>query len=239
MNDNLIDFTDDLDKVLMRKFSMQLPVQIKSKIDDFSQDSPDSLLVPNNGKKRRLDTSSKIANRQVKNPLTLEEWIFKSADDYTRTFKDSSLMSERPWLNGAIMCHRWHSKGYCFDDCNKIASHIPSDQVPEAIKKEYTEWKDAHNKKKPGKWLLVQETSNLLRTNLQWKNNSAVPDLVRRSSSLNVTPSTKVKSSNETISSFEAKTKEIQPFESTILPPKVQYSPTRALQLMRQLNLLL
>ena len=38
---------------------------------------------------------------------------------------------------GTKMCPRFHSKYYCFDNCNNIDSHVGKDEVPAAVDAEY------------------------------------------------------------------------------------------------------
>ena len=57
-------------------------------------------------------------------------------------------MLDRPFWNGATkrMCHRWHIKGGCFDDCAFAESHVPADEVPSEKVKEFEAYmKKAHS----------------------------------------------------------------------------------------------
>lgn len=139
VNDNLIDFSDDMNKVLLRNFSYMLPQSLKSKFEDNS--SEETIPSPNPPKKRRKSSfDDKEESRMVSNNSTLECWIIPEDKYNSKVRHNASAIRKRPKLNGKFMCHRWHSKGYCFVDCNNKDSHIPSDSISDPVKGEYTKW---------------------------------------------------------------------------------------------------
>ena len=74
------------------------------------------------------------------NPSTVQCWIIPDEKYASKIRHNAAAMKKRPKLNGSFMCHRWHSKGYCFLDCNNKASHVPSDTVQDPVKEKYTAW---------------------------------------------------------------------------------------------------
>ena len=59
------------------------------------------------------------------------------------------VTKERPvWDGLTFMCHRWHIKGYCFDDCHNKSSHLEKEKVPAEKEKEFGTWMEkARNSK--------------------------------------------------------------------------------------------
>ena len=38
------------------------------------------------------------------------------------------------------MCTRWHTKGGCFDDCKKKASHVGKSEIPSKQESDYKDY---------------------------------------------------------------------------------------------------
>lgn len=62
-------------------------------------------------------------------------------DKYKKHFAGKN-MKARPMIDGKPACHRWHTKGYCFDECRNKNTHIPSTQLSEETKVEYKNFFD-------------------------------------------------------------------------------------------------
>ena len=139
VDDSLIDFSDDLKDILRGKFSMKLPFEIKNKIDGCFKipDSNISSLAPKAKKRKVSDTG---LSSKVDNPSPISEWIV-SQDNYDKVFRHNhNAFKSRPKIDQCWMCHRWHSKGYCFNDCNNKETHIPSSELSNDAKSSYKKW---------------------------------------------------------------------------------------------------
>ena len=59
---------------------------------------------------------------RVVNNNMLEEWKLRAGESYETVFKDK--VKKGPILSmGCRGCHKFHNKGWCYPDCNNIASH--------------------------------------------------------------------------------------------------------------------
>jgi hypothetical protein len=134
VDDNLIDFSDLLQDVRIRNFTHMLPISIHQVIET-SKESDEGTSPPS---KRRKNNDQTTSDRIV-NEGKIENWI-KEDEMYNKCFRNGETLCQRPKLGNTIMCHRWNSKGYCFENCNNKASHIPSTELPAEAKKEYTKW---------------------------------------------------------------------------------------------------
>ena len=140
VNDSLIDFSDELNKVVMHQFHIHLPKSLKDKINDPAKSSDKG---DNSSSRKRKSSESSSKSSKIENEDTIDDWKI-SQDEYDRFFRhNNKQLEKRPTLNGDPMCHRWHSKGYCFSDCNNKNSHVPSSAVCKEIKKEYSNWKNS------------------------------------------------------------------------------------------------
>jgi hypothetical protein len=49
-------------------------------------------------------------------------------------------LTDRAKLNRAIMCTRWHARGFCFNDCKNKASHVACLEIPAEAKQAHLKW---------------------------------------------------------------------------------------------------
>ena len=135
----LIDFLDNLNKVLMRKFSMPLPSVIKDKVDYSNNHTDNSHSVTSSKTLGKLKIDN-VSSSCVENKGKLDAWIVNQGE-YDRHFcHNNSVLSKHPKFQGGVMCHCWHSKGYCFENCNNKDSHVPSSDLPKEQKEQYEDW---------------------------------------------------------------------------------------------------
>ena len=145
VDNSIIDFSGDLNNILMNQFSMDLPESIKEKFESNSKSSDEDLHSPRgkNNRKRKSSDSTSSPSPRLENNDMVDEWKI-SQEEYDRHFKHRQAeLRQRPKLNGKTMCHRWHFKGYCFEDCNFKATHVPSSSICQEVKDKYTEWKSS------------------------------------------------------------------------------------------------
>ena len=137
VDDSYINFSGDMRDVLRGKFKMVLPNEIKDKIrasDQSNESTPSSSEPP--AKKRKTGERNSI---KVDNPEIIPCWNIGEKYDSILRHNHSALIN-RPKINNVPMCHRWHSKGYCFNDCNNKITHIPSKSLPDEKKEAYKNW---------------------------------------------------------------------------------------------------
>ena len=140
VDDSLVDFSDDLNDILRRKFKMAIPQTMKEIIDGFSE-VDHSVPPPNKKKKPNQNHGNEQPSERVINKGSIQEWLADDNQHYQKAFRHNPALLNRPeWNENAKMCHRWHSKGYCFDNCSNKASHVPSDSVTQNLKDKYCSW---------------------------------------------------------------------------------------------------
>ena len=135
VDDSLLEFKELVNQVLNDQFQQVLPPTFKSNNHETDLD-----LTSGSGqvRKKQKKETNQIESRQVKNTGTISNWV-PSTEVYATKFAGKHIMA-RPTLNGVPMCQRFHSKTYCFTDCNNKASHIPSNTLPNDIKEQYTKY---------------------------------------------------------------------------------------------------
>ena len=136
VDDSLLDFKDIVNQVLNDQFLQVLPSTFKSEKEEEDEPFPPS--GPGQARKKQKRESNQTESRQVRNTGTISEWV-PTQEVYTQKFAGKNI-SARPILNGVPMCQRFHSKTYCFSDCNNKASHVPSNTVSDEIKAKYTSY---------------------------------------------------------------------------------------------------
>ena len=146
VDDSLIDFTEILHQVRTRNFSHKLPLSIREVLNEDKSKTNNNHL-DNNGplQKRQRQTQEQTNNDKMTNNSTIDKWMINEPIYSTRLRSGDSLKS-RPLLENVPICHRWHSKGYCFENCNNKATHIASSSLPAKAKKEYSTWVETATK---------------------------------------------------------------------------------------------
>ena len=131
VNDSLLNnFTDIIDDVARNRFNIVLPEVFKL---DTQADKDSELSADVITKKRKLsdEPKKKSKGKLIKNEDPNEDYKLLDGEDYKAVFCGKNVCHRVDWDdNGAKMCPRFHSKGYCFDNCNNIASHVPKNKVP-------------------------------------------------------------------------------------------------------------
>ena len=142
VDDDLINFSEILNLVRIRNFEYKLPPSIRKVVEkDKNHEDPDNRSPPN--KKSRI--SQEEQSKRVTNEDTISTWIVDQ-EKYTKTLRNNDVLRRRPKIDDTIMCHRFHSRGYCFDNCNNKKSHIASTKLDQQVKKAYLTWVESSTK---------------------------------------------------------------------------------------------
>jgi len=136
VNDNLIDFKPLLTQVKTRQFNMLLPKSFKHLLDKDSNSS--SPLPDHPSKKRKLNNNNNPQDK-VDNEGVISEWLVNN-DIFSKKLRHSDNLKKRPKMGDFPMCHRWHSKGYCFGNCTNISTHTESSKLTNDQKEKYSSW---------------------------------------------------------------------------------------------------
>ena len=138
VDDNLINFEHLLNNIVLRTFNISLPPAIKQVSEKASR--PDSNERSTN-KRQRIDNkpNKDQAAGKMENLGRIEPWIL-GHDEYSSSLRHSEALRSRPKLDGTPVCHRFHSKGYCFHNCANKTTHINSSKLAPELKKEYEKW---------------------------------------------------------------------------------------------------
>ena len=141
VDDSLIDFTEILHKVRTRNFSHKLPLSIREVLNEETRQNegkPDNMGPL---QKRQRQNQPTPNNDKTVNSGTIDKWMVNEPT-YSTKLRSGSSLKTRPLMNDVPICHRWHSKGYCFDNCNNKTTHIASSSLPPQAKKDYSKWVD-------------------------------------------------------------------------------------------------
>ena len=134
VDDSIVDFKDIITSIKSRTFFTRLPPTFKSIMNGSDDDGVDPKRSP---KKRKVNEGRKDDSvEQVKNADQIQEFKIRPGEDWRSVFCGNP--GDRvSWNDKERMCPRWHSKGFCFPNCNNKSSHVPEDKVTEIKKKEY------------------------------------------------------------------------------------------------------
>ena len=140
VNDRIVDFDNLFEDLLDGRFSCMLPAVFKVRAplqpptvsNPFDQERGRST----KGNKRDVD---KNGGGRINNENMVEDFKMKENRSWGNVFCGNNACKRISW-NGdekIKMCPRWHSRGYCYPNCNNKASHVPDTEVPGAKRTEY------------------------------------------------------------------------------------------------------
>jgi len=136
VNDDMINFSPIMEEILFDKFHQMLPSTFstfqKRKKDDEKAGDESS---PAKKKQKKNDQ----VQQKLANPSPIQEWLCTDGAQYSAKFAGRNT-EKRPKLDGVPMCQRWHTKGYCFNNCKHIATHVPSTELDQSAKEKYKEY---------------------------------------------------------------------------------------------------
>ena len=79
------------------------------------------------------EADGRVSNDNVDNDLKM-----KQNEDWAKVFRvDNAIHRIKCNNNGCLMCRRWFSKKYFFNNYNYKSSHVPNDEFPEGKSKAY------------------------------------------------------------------------------------------------------
>ena len=89
----------------------------------------------NNGQKIKRENNEDV---RVINEKADDDLKIKKGENWGKIFCSNKGKHRVKWNNdGVLMCSRWLSRQYCFENCNHKESHVSDDKVPEVKRKEY------------------------------------------------------------------------------------------------------
>ena len=132
VNDSLLDFNILVDQVLTDSFIQHLPVTIK-RIEP-TEHNKIRAQTPHQ-KRQRLEEPQPQRKQKITNEKTIDKWIV-SHDQYAKYIAGTNIQA-RPKLNNTYVCPRFHSRGYCFEDCKNVSIHVSSHSLSTNVQKEY------------------------------------------------------------------------------------------------------
>ena len=106
---DLMNFHSMVSNIEINCFNYSIPSAVKSLKND--KDSGSS-----------SNKKQKTAGKRVENNNMVDSWKLRPNESYDNVFKDK--VKNGPILSmGCHGCHKFHNKGYCFDDCHNKDSH--------------------------------------------------------------------------------------------------------------------
>ena len=140
VDDKLLNFDEVLNQVILRTFSITLPPSIQHVFEKKQTKRTEYTEGP--GPKRPKKTNDRDRDERssrVLNDGKIDNWILNQ-DQYASKLRHNSCLKLRPKISDVPLCHRFHSRGYCFDNCGNKTTHIASDRLPEKSQKDYLNW---------------------------------------------------------------------------------------------------
>lgn len=140
VNDRLVDFDDIFEELLDKRFNRTLPPTFQQVNDTDADANIDDDTGTDTGgpRKRRKRKQREEEDRSlVRNNNQLEEFKMLNEDEWKDVFCGRCIDDRPNWKGKENMCPRWHSRGFCYKNCNHGSSHVPEDKIPEPKKAEY------------------------------------------------------------------------------------------------------
>ena len=133
VNDSLLDFDRLMNNIMTDSFIQHLPVtfQLMHNKDNGEQNQAAKRL-------RVDDRHKKLEKARITNTKPIKNWIVPH-ETYKKEFAGKNIQF-RPQLQGKDICQRYHSKGYCFDECPAKLTHVPSKDLDTKSKELYTQY---------------------------------------------------------------------------------------------------
>ena len=126
----------------MRSFHTHLPASFRNIVNKKEEESD----PPNNKRKRQDGDDQNL--RRIENEGKIKSWLLGD-DTYNSKLKGNfEILKSRPEFKGTALCHRFHSRGYCFGNCPNKESHVISSSLPNEVKQSYKKWIKANARDK-------------------------------------------------------------------------------------------
>ena len=144
VNDGIVVFSGILEDIWENRFLVHLPSVIKVKPIDRGGETPFGKTPLGLGhpggdikKKRERILGGEVDDR-VSNDNADKDFKMKKNEDWAKVFRvDNAIHRIKCNNNGCLMCRRWFSKKYFFNNYNYKSSHVPNDEFPEGKSKAY------------------------------------------------------------------------------------------------------
>jgi hypothetical protein len=132
---SLIDFSPDHQDIIISQFNAILPLSFKA-VDSSSDKEPKGKggggLGTKSKKRKQEEEKEKRSKRSADNVVKNKQQCadFKLKEDELWSQFVGMCLTERAKLNGTIMCTRWHTQAFCFNNCRNKASHVACLEIP-------------------------------------------------------------------------------------------------------------
>ena len=114
---DLIDFADIFKNVRKGTFHRFLPSSVVKVINEKDGNKRDT-------KKPKNSSNSNNILKPVMNTQPVKAWRLRANKNYEKVFGGRKKEAFSPKLSvGCFPCTKWHTKGYCFEDCPNAKSH--------------------------------------------------------------------------------------------------------------------
>ena len=138
VNDSILNFGGIIEDILNNKSICNLPAtffRLEKEVTSTSDGGREQ-------KKRKVQNKrngQSEEDERVFNKKPIDEFKCKGEEDWKLLCKAARHKPSWPDPSNphCKMCHRFHSKQYCFPDCKNKASHVPREKVPDEKHKEY------------------------------------------------------------------------------------------------------
>ncbi len=92
-------------------------------------------------KRKQKEEKEKRSKRSADNMVENKQHAdFKLKEGELWTQFTGMCLTERAKLNDTIMCTRWHTRAFCFNDCRNKASHVACLQILAEVKQAHLKW---------------------------------------------------------------------------------------------------
>jgi hypothetical protein len=142
-----VEFVEDIDFGLLDYASISQDLRLKN----FNVSLPNCFIESSrNNQNSRVrqapgqdnSPADDVSRRQViKNENINPAFALKEGDEWP-FFAGRELAEKRPMYGLKRVCHKYHSKGYCFSDCPNVISHRDFNDFTPEVQKAYVEWMD-------------------------------------------------------------------------------------------------
>jgi len=142
VDERVVNFRDMVNDIRFQRFSMSLPPSFVFTSKDESQDIDTNGRGGDGGRdrKRPRGAGGGDEDNRIHNTNQVDEFKMRPNEDWRKDFCGRCIDDRVRWDKNSLMCPRWFTNGYCFDNCKNKASHVPASQVPADKKREYSEY---------------------------------------------------------------------------------------------------
>ncbi len=142
---SLIDFSPNHQDIIMSRFNVILTASFKavdSSSDKEHKERGGAGLGTKSKKRKQKEEKEKRSKRSADNVVENKQQCadFKLKEGELWTQFTGMCLTERAKLNDTIMCTRWHTRAFCFNDCRNKASHVACSQILAEAKQAHLKW---------------------------------------------------------------------------------------------------